>query len=86
MWRSEEAGEQHCFCLKQKQRKERDLSWNSATAVSVLHKARWRMQGGAFWQYMECTPPSHEVYGALKCVVLQWATAASAEKEHDVEK
>lgn len=40
----------------------------------------------AFVLYIECVPHLEEADEAVSCLCLQWATAGSAEREHDVEK
>lgn len=39
----------------------------------------------AIVRYMECVPCLDEMHEALRCMRLQWATACSAEKRHDVD-
>lgn len=78
--------ERHCSYPRKERRKEEDVGLESATAVFCLMREDSEGKEFAVLQYIECLLPLDEVDEALRCMCLQWATTASAEKEHDLER
>lgn len=40
----------------------------------------------SFVQYIKCVPPSEKLDGSLRHVSMQWASAGSADKRHDIQE